>query len=243
MKKIVILTVFSAIATLVSAQEITRDLDTFSKIIASPRVNLILTKGEKESIKVVYDDVDASKINVEVKGKTLRIFLDDAKHIEKQVRHGYHQTRGIYEGVSVTAYVTYKQLQKLEIRGNQELTCNDALDAHRFVLRAYGENDITLASLDTEYFKASLYGENKLKVRKGTAVEQKYRLFGENKIDTRELKSSFAVANIYGEGNVRINTTDEVVVNAFGEPRIEVGGGAYVNRRLVFGRASIFSAN
>jgi hypothetical protein len=244
MKKLAILALFNAIVSFAFGQEIEKDLKPFSRIIASPRINVILNKGERESIKIVYNDVDGSKINFEVRGKTLRIYLDEARHIEKPIRRGTHyRSRSMYEGVSVTAYVFYTDLDKLEIRGNQELTCSDAIDASRFVLRAYGENDITLASLNTEFFKASLYGENRLKVSSGRAVEQKYRLFGENKIDTRKLKSEFTITNIYGEGNVRINSSDEVVVNAFGEPRIQVDGGAYVNRRLILGKASIFSAN
>jgi hypothetical protein len=246
MKKTAILALaFSVIGALVYGQEIEKDLQSFSKIIASPRINLILTKGDKESIKIVYDEVAASKIHSEVRGNTLHIYLENAKTIEKMsARKDRHENRhGIYEGVSVTAYVTYTSLQKLQIRGKQELTVNDPIEAKRFVLKAYGENEITLASLNTEFFKASLYGENKLKVKKGKAVEQKYRLFGENKIDTRELMSEFAVANIYGEGKVQMNTTEEVVLNAFGEPRIQVAGGAFVNRRIVFGRPSILTTN
>jgi hypothetical protein len=93
--------------------------------------------------------------------------------------------------------------------------------------------------LKTDYFKASLYGQNDLKIKKGKVVEQKYKLYGENKIDTRDMKSAFASASIFGEGNVKINTTEEVRVDAFGEPDIYVNGGAHVNKRLIFGRTRI----
>src|SRR5690606_40577082 len=52
----------------------------------------------------------------------------------------------------LTAYVTYRALEEVEIRGNQELSCLDPIRSRRFALRAYGENDITFASLNTEYF-------------------------------------------------------------------------------------------
>jgi hypothetical protein len=241
MKKTVVFALITMISTVVSGQELEKELRPFSRVIASPRINLVLKKGSNESIRIVYDDVAASKINVLVKGKTLHIFLDRAKHVERPVRHGrYNNTHGMYEGVSVTAYVTYKDLDKLEIRGKQELTCHDALEADRFVLRAYGENEITLASLKTEYFKASLYGENELTINDGRVMEQKYRLFGENKIDTQEMKSAFTTTRIFGEGNLKINSSEEVIVNAFGEPHIHVDGGAYVNRRIILGHASIF---
>jgi hypothetical protein len=236
------LTLICAAASL-QAQEIKKDLKPFTKIIASPRVNLILKKGDHESIRLVYNDVSEGKINIEVRNKTLQIYLDHARKVEKMdpynERGRSHRNIPMYEGVSITAYVTYTDLDALEIRGNQELTCQDALESEEFHLKAYGENEITLASLKTDFFKASLYGQNVLKIKKGKVVEQKYKLYGENKIDTRDMKSAYASASIFGEGNMKINTSEELRVDAFGEPNIYVNGGGHVNRRLIFGRTQI----
>ncbi len=231
-----------AMATGAFAQEIQKELKSFSRIIASPRVNLILKKGEKESIRLVYNDVSKSKINIEVSNHTLHLYLDNARKVEKMDPYGndFGPRRNMYDGVSITAYVTYKYLEGLEIRGNQELTCYDPIEADEFRLKAYGENEITLASLKTDFFKASLYGTNELKISKGKVVEQKYKLYGENRIDTRALKSAYVSTSIFGEGDLKITSTEEVRVDAFGEPSIHVNGGANVNRRLVFGRTSIF---
>jgi hypothetical protein len=222
-------------------EEIKKDLKPFHRIVASPRVNLILKKGDSESIRLVYHGVSRSKINIEVHRKTLNIYLDNARKVEQMASYtdNYNSRKSIYAGASITAYVTYKDIESLEIRGNQELTCEDALESEEFRLKAYGENEITLASLKTDYFKASLYGQNILKIHKGRVVEQKYKLYGENKIDTRDMRSAFASASIFGEGNVRINTSEEVRVDAFGEPSIYVNGGAHVNKRLVIGRTEI----
>lgn len=246
MKKLFLLTFLAGCALLSFAQqaenEIKKDLKPFSRIVASPRINLILNKGDKESIRLVYHDVSKGKINIEVNRHTLAIYLDGARKVEKPLRHDghYHSRRTEYEGVSVTAYVTYKELDALEIRGNQELTCFDALESEEFKLKAYGENEITFASLKTDFFKASLYGQNHLKIKKGKVIEQKYKLYGENEIDTREMKSAFATASIFGEGSVKINTTEDVRLDAFGEPAIFVNGGGSVNKRFVFGRTSVF---
>jgi hypothetical protein len=223
-------------------QEIQKDLKPFERVIASPRINVILKKGDHESIRLVYNGVSKTKINIEVRRKTLHVYLDDARKIEKMATYdyGYRTRNGIYEGATITAHITYTNLEALEIRGKQELTCLDPITAEEFRLKAYGENDITLASLKTEFFKASLYGENTLKIKKGRVIEQKYKLYGENRIDTRELKSAFASASIFGEGNVKINTTEDVRLDAFGEPSIHVNGGGHVNKRLVIGRISIY---
>ena len=239
MKKLILFVLLLPVLN-ASAEEIQKELKFFNKVIASPRINVVLTKGEKESIKIVYDDVSKSKINFLVSGKTLQIYLDDARRVEKQSRYGdYGSKRPIYEGVSITAYITYTELESLEIRGEQELTCLGPISSDRFFLKAYGANRITLAGLRTEYFKASLYGENKLTIQDGKVLEQKYRLFGENKINAEQVKSAFTTTSIFGEGKLSITSTEEVRVNAFGEPEIEIDGGANVQKRLVFGRTHI----
>lgn len=225
------------------AQEITRDLKSFNKIIVSPKINLILEQGEKENIRLTYSNVDADKINIKVQGNTLRVYLDEAKVAEKTYRTDGNQKRSIYHDAAVTAYVTYKELEHLEIRGNQELTCNGPLKAERFTLKAYGENDINLSSLKTEYLRTSLYGDNDLKIKTGKAEYQKYKLFGENKIDTQDLKSFSATTTIFGESKIKLNTQDNLKVNAFGESQVSYNGNASVNRGLIFGKAQITKLN
>jgi HSP20 family molecular chaperone IbpA len=225
------------------AQEIVRELRSFRKIIVSPKINLILEKGDQESIRLVYSSVSPDKINIRVQGNTLRVYLDDAKVTERLERINPSEKRSIYRDASLTAYVTYKELEHLEIRGNQELTCNGPILAERFILKAYGENEIRLASVKTDYLKASLYGENDLKIRGGKAEYQKYKLFGENKIDTQELKSYSATTNIYGESRIKLSTQDQLRVNAFGESQISYTGNASVNKGLIFGHTRISKLN
>lgn len=219
-------------------QHIGKDVKHFTRVVASPRINVILEKGNKEAVRVLYHNVNPDKININVTGKTLRIFLDDARKTEKTVPTE-HGRVGIYEGVLVTAYVTYRDLETLEIRGSQELTCLDPLESDVFRLRAYGENEIRLTSLKTGFFKAKLYGENDLRVQKGRTLEQKFLSYGDNKIDTKGLRSDYIITSVFGEGSLKINSAEEVRIDAFGEPKIFVDGGAHINRRLVIGKATI----
>lgn len=228
---------------LVQAQEIAKDLKPFCKVIVSPKIHLVLEQGDQESIRVTYNGVDADKINIKVKGNTLRVYLDEAKVNEKTYRTDRNHKQSIYHDATVTAYVTYKELEHLEIRGNQRLTCMSPLKAERFTLRAYGENDINLASLKTEYLRTSLYGDNDLTITTGKAEYQKYRLFGENKIDTQDLKSFSATATIFGESKIKLNSQDNLKVNAFGESEVSYYGNANVNKGLIFGHAQITKLN
>ena len=225
------------------APEIIRKLQPFNRVIASPRVNLILKEGDEESVRLVYHRVDAEKINIEVRGKTLRLYLDDARVTEKLYRVSRREKRSVYEDVSVTAYVTYRHLRHLEVRGQQELTVLSPINADKFKLKAYGQNEITFASLKVGYLKTHLFGENKLKVSGGRVDHQKYKLFGENRINTEELESYTTIATIYGESKVRLNTQDELRINSFGESQVSYNGDADVSRGLIFGKTKIRKLN
>ena len=226
-----------------AAQEITRNLKSFKKIIVSPRINLVLEKGDQESIRLVYSNVPADKINITIQNNTLRVYLDDAKVNEKTEQVTPNERRSIYHNANLTAYVTYREIEHLEIRGNQELTCNGPLRAERFTLKAYGENEIKLASVKADYLRTSLYGENELKITGGKAEYQKYKLFGENKIDTHELRSYSATTNTFGESQITLSTQDQLRINAFGESQITYNGDADVNKGLVFGNTTINKLN
>ncbi|HEU5148118.1 MAG TPA: DUF2807 domain-containing protein, partial [Chryseosolibacter sp.] len=192
----------------------------------------------------VYNNVTENKINIDVTGKTLRIYLDNARKFEKAMSNAneFGARESMYEGASVTAYVTYRELDLLEIRGNQELSCKDPIVSDAFTLRAYGENDISLSSLKTPFFKAKLYGENDVHIRKGRTLEQKYISYGENKVDAMGMRSDYIITSIFGEGTLKLNSAEEIRIDAFGEPDIHVDGGAHINRRLVIGNANIHGA-
>lgn len=241
MKIKILFSIALLLANIARSQEIV-PLKSFNKIVASPRVNVILQKGEQESIRILYNDIPVNKVNVKVKGNKLKIYLDHARLVEKQVsitENGQRRKKGIYSGSSITAYITYKELKSLEIRGEEELRCDGEIKAEKFKLRAYGESEIRLQSLHVVKFKTSLYGENDLKIMSGETVRQVYRLFGENKIDTRGMKSEIASTRIYGEGKISVNASEEVRINAIGEPTINIEGTSIISKRIIVGHADI----
>ncbi|MFM8912244.1 MAG: head GIN domain-containing protein [Flammeovirgaceae bacterium] len=228
------------------AQEFTRSLASFDKIVVSPKINVVLTPGDKESVRIVYAHVDKEKIHASVSGNTLQLYLEGARFLDKRERYSiddddYHY-RGkvsVYRNASVTAYITYKELRKLQVRGEEEITCTGPIVGDEFVLKAYGESEITLDSIHVEEFRMALYGENKVRVKSGTAKQQTYRLYGENKIDNSALKSEDITTSIYGEGRLKLFATNQVYITAFGEPMIEVLGSPDIRRGLLIGKANI----
>jgi hypothetical protein len=214
----------------------------FEKIVVSPRIHVVLKKGEKESVSLRCNGVSSKKVNVISRGEKLLIYLDHARYVEKKkriVEDGYTRKADRYEDASVTAYITYRELKSIEVRGEQELVCDEKLDANKLKLIAYGKAEITLDTLSASKLKVKLYGENRLRVKSGLAEQQVYRLYGKNRIDNQGLVSETTKSTIYGEGTLRIYAKDEVHINAFGEPLVKVDGEARVYKGLVIGRADI----
>jgi len=237
-----ILSILVLITSIGYTQSEEQQLPAFDRIVASQYVQVVLEKGDQESIRLEYDGVSPEVVNVKVKRKKLHIYLDDAKLVGKQEKYyhnGQKYTRNRYNNVSVTAYITYKELRGLEIRGEEGMVCNGAINADKFKLKVYGENRIVLASLQTKKFKASIFGSNNIVIKSGTAGHQLYRLFGENKIDTQNLESNTTASRIYGEGRLTVNASDELKITAFGEPEIRLTGNGRVNKNLILGKADI----
>jgi hypothetical protein len=224
-----------------SAQTFEKNVGHFKKVIASPRINLVMVAGENESVKINYANVDASKINIVVKNHALHIYLDGSKYTEKRERvkkDGWVNKESVYRNASITAYVTYRKLDKLVVRGEQEVDVQGAIETKKFKLSAYGECDITLASLQTGKFKASMYGQHALKIKAGEVETQKYKLFGENKIDAQAIQSDEIASATYGESKLKFNVNENLRLVTFGESDVKIKGGADVSK-FTFGEVSV----
>ncbi|HTH55943.1 MAG TPA: DUF2807 domain-containing protein [Cyclobacteriaceae bacterium] len=240
MKKSLTLLFICSSATLI-AQTFEKKLNHFSKVVASPKINLVMMEGPNESVKIVYANVDPSKINMVVRHRTLHIYLDGSKFTEKRKRvnfDGEVRKENVYRDVSITAYVTYNKLQKLVVRGEQEVDIQGPIENKKFKLSAYGECDITLASLQVGWFKAALYGQNVVRIKEGFADEQKYKLFGENRIDAQALQSEEIASTTYGESKLRFQAKQNLRLVTVGESNVYVKGSPEVSK-LTLGEISI----
>jgi hypothetical protein len=223
-----------------SQKEVEINVTHFEKITVSPKINLILKKGEKEALTIKYNNIDPDKINVEVNNGKLHLYLDDARIVDKrEYSDDYNYKTSIYRDAEVTAYVTYTYLNLLEVRGDQEVNCSSMIDSHDFTLRVYGATEIILDSLHAKNFKALIYGENKIRINAGKASNQTYVLYGENKIENSNLLAHSIHTRIYGDGRLKINALDEVKINAIGDPDIYIKGNPMVSKGIVIGKLNI----
>jgi hypothetical protein len=216
----------------------------FTGIVTSPRVHLVLQEGPVAQVRIVCHGVPRNRVNVKVTGHTLRIFLDHARILERQVRYSPHGSkRGLYQGSSITAYVTYQTLNRIEMRGEESLTAAGTIHADKLKLKLYGVTSVDLKNVDADKLKVSLFGENNVLIRDGHANVQVYRLFGDNGIDTQGMKSTTAAARMYGEGKIKLSVRDAIHIHAFGEPVVRISGTPLITHGIILGQLDLRHEN
>jgi len=234
-----LLTLISSVAAL--AQEFTRSVHSFTQVIVSPHINVVLKKGNEESVTFKYANVDKHRINVEVTNRKLHLYLDKARITEDDDLgfNTYDDYDFGYANAEVTAIITYRNLESLQVRGKEEVEVKGTLDEKDFHLVAYGASYITIDTLNARHFKARLYGNNRLRIHAGEIDMQKYRLYGDNKVDARDAKGHQVSTVVYGDGSVHVNADDELSLSAFGDPEIRLEGPAHVTTGIVLGNPTI----
>lgn len=230
-------------STNVFAQKGLQEVKHFEKIIVSPHVELVLKEGNNESVSIKSKGVEEDKINVKVVGKTLRIYLDKAKGYTKQQKTRYYGRKTVtpmYRGVKIVATVTYKELKKLSVRGEEDVECDDVLKADKFRLKVFGEADVRFAAVQAKYMKTTLFGENNLRIKSGSLEKQKITSFGENTVDSKKLEAVKAKTVSFGESDFRLNVSKKVKFSSYGESELSFKGDAHVAKGIVLGENEIY---
>lgn len=229
-----------------TAQKKTFDVGSFDQVIISPHIEVIFEKADNESVVIEGIDVSMDKLNVEVKGNTLHIYLDDAKVYTKSEKVKYDDYKGkhaIYNGTLVSAKVYYTELEELSLRGEETHKVVSSINADKLQLKIYGEAEVYLNEIEVQEFYATIYGESYLEVKNGNAKRQRIISYGEGDINTFGVQNTTAKVTAYGEGRVRLKVSDELKVTAYGEATVHYKGSPMVNRGLVLGEATIHQIN
>ncbi|MEM8525394.1 MAG: DUF2807 domain-containing protein [Bacteroidota bacterium] len=227
---------------ILSAQSKDIPTSSFDKVIISPNINVTLVKAEEASVRIDRHSIPLEKINVEVKGKTLRLFLEDAKittKTRKERGRNYKMNLPIYKGGEVTATIFYTDLRKLSIRGEEEVVCESLVQGEKFKVKMYGEAQFIAKDIEVEKLKVALFGENYFEVKNGFAGTQTLRTFGENEVNLRRLDNKLSVVRGYGENEYKISAENTIRFSSFGEASIAYSGNADLRKVIVLGETEV----
>ncbi|MBW1299071.1 GIN domain-containing protein [Aquimarina litoralis] len=230
-----------SIAQLLAGQT-KKDVATFDKVIISPHIEARFVESTEESVVIEESTEPEDKVNIEVNGNTLRVYLDDAKETTKHktiVKNGVKRKVPIYKGKVLTITVHYKQLETLSVRGEQAAICESKLDTDTFRLRIFGESDITINEVDLKYLDVDIFGASTLKIKKGSIENQKITAFGESFSDLVGVDNENTKLKAFGEAEFKINSSNKIKLTAFGEAKLYYKGDASIHKGLNFGEVAI----
>jgi len=226
----------------VSFAQTTTVVKSFNKVIVSPHIQVTFVEGDQESVTIESNTVSNDKLNIEVKDKTLRIYLEGAKEITKNQKvydNGNKEKRSIYNGTIVKATVTYKTLNNLSVRGEETIVCNSLLQGKRFNLKIYGESHVVLNAVNLGELRTTIYGESYLDIKSGTVNHQRYTTYGEGKINTLGINNSSTKITAYGESDFSLNVSDAIKITAYGEAKLQYTGNPVITKGLHIGQMHI----
>lgn len=211
----------------------------FKKVIVSPYIQATFVQGETESVKINDIIVDSSKLHVEMEDGALRLYLDGAKELPND-KHGYDNNGGkhsypLYPNHAVTVTITYKTLEALSLRGEENHVCQSPITTDEFTLRVYGEAKVTFNEVHLGEMHATMYGESTLDIKAGTVTEQYYTCYGESKINATAITGRESKVTAYGEAQFNLNVTDRIKITAFGEAKLRYMGNPNISKGLHFG--------
>ncbi len=195
----------------------------FNKVIISPHIETTFVEGDEESVTIIDSTEPEDKINIEVKGNTLRVYLDDAKEStksEKIEKNGRKMNVPIYKGKVLTIIVTYKNIDDLSLRGEQRTVFESLIDVEDFELKIYGESVVLFNAVNFKEFDADIYGESQLTIKKGVIDDQKITAYGECEINIVTVDNKTSKLKAYGEAKFTVNASKRIKFTAYGEAEL-----------------------
>ncbi|MFT3703033.1 MAG: head GIN domain-containing protein [Agriterribacter sp.] len=233
---------FLFIATALSAQ--TKNVSDFNKIIVSPYIQATLVQGNEESVTINSIEGDSNKLHIQVNDHTLRLYLDGAKNFpKKDYSKSYEEKHAVYNKTIVKVTITYKMLEALSLRGEENHVCKSAINGNAFSLHVYGEPSIVLDEINVNDLRTTLYGEGKVEIKGGTVKRQKYTCYGKGKIDALAIQNNTAIITSYGNADCKLNVSDRIKITAFGDVTLDYTGDASIYKGIHFGDITINKIN
>ncbi len=218
------------------------DLRYFDKIIVNPHIQVTFVKGNEESVTIDSNTVSNEKLNIEVKGKTLHLYLDGARVYTKSERYESEKWKGrrsIYKGTVVTATVTYTSIDELSLRGEEVFVFQSPIVQEKLRLKVYGDSNVYMNTLELDMLHITMYGEGQFEVKKGEVANQKVTCYGECKVNTTSVMNRKAKVLAFGEAEFELNVVDDLKVSAYGEAKVKYIGNPNIDKGIVLGSATI----
>lgn len=184
----------------------TRQATGFKGINVSGGFAVEITQGNQESVRVEAQRNLLDNIRTEVKNGVLHIYNEGNISTNKGMK----------------AYITVRELNKVDISGGVKVTGMSTFKANTFDLDMSGGSKVTLA-LNTKKLRAEMSGASKVELS-GQADELVMNMSGASTVMATELESRNVRVGASGASKVKVFAKESLHVNASGASKVEYNG-------------------
>ncbi len=202
----------------------------FNKVTVNPNIEVVFKQGNQESVRIERANINKDKILIETANGRLKLSI---KGWNENKNHNPHN------GTKASLVVTYRNIEELILKGDQDISFEDIIRADNFKLYVYGDSEVTLKEVDIESFQSKLYGDNTLEIESGNVEYMDYTVYGDCSIKTMGVDNYETKIMAFGDADFDISVTDYLKVNALGDADVTYKGNPRVSKGLSLGDTSI----
>ncbi|UII23612.1 head GIN domain-containing protein [Fulvivirga ligni] len=199
MKKEIILMIilFAFMGYVGRAQESeTRDVGTFSGVKSGQAIDVYLTKGAKESVKVEVRGIDLDDVETKVSGGELKIELGS----------------GHFRNHSVKVYVTYVNLQSISASSAASIYGEGTIESQYLDIRVASAADIDV-TVEAGSLDLSVSSSADINI-KGQANRMEVSVSSAGSVNAYDLQAKIATIKVSSAGSAKVYVTDEIDARA-----------------------------
>ncbi len=173
-----------------------RSVSSFDEIRVSSGIDVFITQGEEESLKVIADDNLLEYIHTEVSGRSLKIYTDV----------------NIRQARSKEVNLVYKQLRSINISSAGDVTTTNRMKAEDLNIKLSSAGDLKM-DVDAENINCNISSSGDAHIS-GTADVLDADLSSAGDLYAYDLVVKKAKVHASSAGNARIHATEEVHLTA-----------------------------
>lgn len=205
----------------------------FDKVIVNPNIEVVFIQASEESVSLSKAYIDKSKIVVDVNDGKLKLSI---KGWDKNKNHNP------YNGTKASLVVTYRAIEEVVLKGDQDILFENKLTAEDFEIDIYGDSEVTMNEVSIDFMESNIYGDNTLKIKSGRINNQDFTVFGDSDVNTKNVNNDVTKIMVFGDASFNIRVNDLLKINSLGDADVTYSGNPKVSKGLSLGDASIHKA-
>jgi hypothetical protein len=201
----------------------TRQVRDFDAVAFSGSGDVIITQGNKESLKIAAEDNLIPYIRTEVRGRTLHIDIDPGTIAVLQ------------EEKPMRFYISMKQVNGLSLSGSGTIT-SEFISTNNLDIKNSGSGETKIDKLTADSLHIDISGSGNCLI-KGQVAKEIITISGSGTCNNRDLQSKDVKIDVSGSGKTAVMATDNLDVTISGSGDVTYTGNPRISQKITgFGK-------